>query len=255
MNFELFDKAVAFIASRADAQLNLKDWQCATLFIGADVAKSSSETTCGTIACAGGWLGLNPEFEYLGMSVGTSGTPTFGSHSGYHALSAFLGLPYGGTYRLFSIRSETDRLLFGAQESLMTDRQLWLSRARIVREVAMERVHVRALDENARMSQPTPNTYKAKATKTCEAFTFDEMLEEGRRTATETINNGVPWSFVFKGYPVTHERDDMYWILLENGSRIMSKDRLLVIARNGAYVAEKSEFEAEHERVTDSLET
>lgn len=44
-----------------------------------------------------------------------------------------------------------------------------------------------------------------------EILTFDEFVEFGK-TACSHLNDGMPWSFSYKGYPVTHESDTVYLI-------------------------------------------
>lgn len=44
-----------------------------------------------------------------------------------------------------------------------------------------------------------------------ESLTFDGLVEYGRATGADIIN-GMPWSFDFFGYHVTHENDRLYLI-------------------------------------------
>ena len=42
-----------------------------------------------------------------------------------------------------------------------------------------------------------------------EAFTFDEVVAEGRAHCAANgidLNGGMPWSFPFRGHPITHEK-------------------------------------------------
>lgn len=41
--------------------------------------------------------------------------------------------------------------------------------------------------------------------------TFDELVAEGIRQGVP-CHNGMPWSFTWRGVPVTHERDDLYLV-------------------------------------------
>jgi hypothetical protein len=59
-----------------------------------------------------------------------------------------------------------------------------------------------------------------------EALTFDEFLEHGRNQKGASVVDGTPWSFTFKGKPVTHERDDLY--LLDGFVKVYSNDVVLV---------------------------
>jgi hypothetical protein len=44
-------------------------------------------------------------------------------------------------------------------------------------------------------------------------FTFEQFIQYGIE-AGGNIVNGMPWSFTFNGFPVTHETDDAYLICL-----------------------------------------
>lgn len=231
MNVELFDKAVEFIASRNDTQLDLSNWQHLS-HSGDNPINSSEDVTCGTIACAGGWLALNKEFNELGLYPSTSiGMPCFESNRGYYALAKLFDISYTDSQTLFFFRTYQDDDLFGHHYAeLMTDRQLWLSRARIIR--------ARYVKGNKFRNKPV----------VVEAYTFDEVIAEGRRVAASLVN-GMLWSFTFRGYTVTHERDDCYLIQLEYGSDTFTKDRVLVISPDGDYLCSKEHFGAKFERV------
>jgi len=45
-----------------------------------------------------------------------------------------------------------------------------------------------------------------------EAVTFEELVAHGLAQPGASIVNGVPWSFTYKGHPVTHENDTTYLI-------------------------------------------
>lgn len=48
-----------------------------------------------------------------------------------------------------------------------------------------------------------------------ETFTFDEIVQYGKEHSDNIDpNSGIPWSFQFKGYQVTHETDNCYIILI-----------------------------------------
>lgn len=65
-----------------------------------------------------------------------------------------------------------------------------------------------------------------------QSFTWDELVEFGKRTGAE-CNNGLPWSFSVYGIPVTHENDNTYIICnggVTTGSEHFHRgDRLIVI--------------------------
>lgn len=52
---------------------------------------------------------------------------------------------------------------------------------------------------------------KITITEQMEAWTFDEFVQYGLDNGAN-VENGMPWSFNFKGFPVTHENDDCYLI-------------------------------------------
>jgi len=237
MNFELFDKAVDFIASRDDQKLDLSNWQ------RGKIATRSWQVTCGTIACAGGWLALNPEFEALGVHPGVTGAPYLGNFCGYAALANLFELPYSVTTNLFYFRRYEDIELFGEDAcNRMTDRQLWLSRARRVRA-----------EYGPALEAPKPKTpskkYRNKPVEV-EAFTFEDVLAEGRKNSTYSVN-GVPWSFAFKGYPVTHERDDCYLIRMGKKTSVLDENQILVLSLGDAFVCSKEDFAEAYERITE----
>jgi hypothetical protein len=231
MNFELFDKAVDFIASREDRQLNLGNWQA----FAPNITPSSAAVHCGTIACAGGWIALNPEFEALGVSAGSFGAPHFGGLASYEALAKLFDISEYNARKLFYFRTFDDVDVFGevAYEN-MTDRQLWLSRARLMR---------------AKHAPKVSNKYRIKLVEV-EAYTFQEIIKEGVKSGANMVN-GMPWSFSFKGYQVTHERDDLYMIQLGGvGSlRYLTPNSMLVIGTDCTYVTGQKIFESTYEPV------
>lgn len=55
-------------------------------------------------------------------------------------------------------------------------------------------------------------TVKVDAPKDIEVHTFLDLIKSGMDQGVP-VNNGFPWSFKFKGYPVTHETNQDYLIL------------------------------------------
>ncbi len=234
MNIGLFDKAVNLVASKTSEQLDLGGWQWNG---SGEIASSSDEVNCGTIACAAGWIALDREFQSLGVFPNPSGVPRFGGSLGYDALATLFDITEAESYNLFYTRNGDDFKEFGHDMVVhMTDRQLWLSRARMLR---------------ARYVQvETSNTYWSKRVEVT-AFTFDQIIDYGRKAASNLVN-GMPWSFTFNGYPVTHERDDLYLIQLKDRVRELTPDSILVIGADDTYVYDKKVFEATYERSRDS---
>lgn len=60
-----------------------------------------------------------------------------------------------------------------------------------------------------------------------EAITFDELVAHGL-AVTDSIFNGMPWSFDYKGHPITHENDDCYIIPTPEGSMMMCRGDVLI---------------------------
>ena len=71
-----------------------------------------------------------------------------------------------------------------------------------------------------------------------EAITFDELIQYGL-TQTQNIYNNMPWSFEYKGIPVTHETDDCYII----GTERFTKNHLLVEKSSEISIVEKDAFD------------
>ena len=46
----------------------------------------------------------------------------------------------------------------------------------------------------------------------CIEYSFDQFVQHGRESGGNIVNN-MPWSFTFRGRPVTHENDRCYMIM------------------------------------------
>lgn len=44
-----------------------------------------------------------------------------------------------------------------------------------------------------------------------EALTFDELIQFGLDDGAN-VQNGMPWSFMWKDHPITHETDELYLV-------------------------------------------
>jgi len=64
-----------------------------------------------------------------------------------------------------------------------------------------------------------------------EAITFEELVEHGIKSGA-TLHNGVPWSFDYKGHPVTHENDDCYLIPTLEGTMAFKRGDMLITGVN-----------------------
>lgn len=65
-----------------------------------------------------------------------------------------------------------------------------------------------------------------------EAFTFDELVEWGKTCCTcddIPLVAGMPWSFNFRGHPITNETDDCYLIPTLGGTNKMNRLDMLIV--------------------------
>lgn len=65
-----------------------------------------------------------------------------------------------------------------------------------------------------------------------EAITFDEFIEYGKNSGGNIVN-GMPWSFSYKGHPVTHENDERYLIPTLEGTMDFTPNDMLITGING----------------------
>jgi hypothetical protein len=70
--------------------------------------------------------------------------------------------------------------------------------------------------------------------KIVDAITFAELVQHGRTNGGNIVNN-MPWSFSYKGYPITHENDQCYLVCLprEPHTLRLTPDDVLVIRQFG----------------------
>ncbi len=67
-----------------------------------------------------------------------------------------------------------------------------------------------------------------------EAITFDELIAHGIAEGADCPGTeGMPWSFNYKGQPITHENDDCYLIPTLEGSMKFSRGDMLICGVNG----------------------
>lgn len=82
-----------------------------------------------------------------------------------------------------------------------------------------------------------------------EAITFDEFVQYGKEH-TDNIVNGMPWSFEYKGYPITHENDECYIIpTLEGNHNFTPADVLITGVRGEIYPCKIDIFKETYEVV------
>ena len=82
-----------------------------------------------------------------------------------------------------------------------------------------------------------------------EAITFEEFVEYGRDNGANIVN-GMPWSFVYNGHPITHENDKCYLIpTLEGTLSFTPQDMLLTCVDSEIYPCKITIFEKTYELV------
>ncbi len=80
-----------------------------------------------------------------------------------------------------------------------------------------------------------------------EAITFDELVEHGKQNGGNIVD-GMPWSFEYKGHPITHENDECYLIpTLEGTHNMTPKDMLITGVQGEIYPCKIDIFEATYE--------
>ena len=77
-----------------------------------------------------------------------------------------------------------------------------------------------------------------------EVLTFDEFVECGRQYPGVNIVNGMPWSFKFKEYNITHENDKCYLIPTRKSytQRFTPDDMLIIVVSGEIYPCKKDIF-------------
>jgi hypothetical protein len=82
-----------------------------------------------------------------------------------------------------------------------------------------------------------------------EAITFEELVEYGIAIGADVVNN-MPWSFVYKGQPITHENDNCYLIPMLEGTMLFERVDMLITGVNGEiYPCKPDIFEKTYEPV------
>jgi len=82
-----------------------------------------------------------------------------------------------------------------------------------------------------------------------EAITFDELVKHGLENGAN-VNNGMPWSWNYKGHPITHENDETYLIPTLEGTMVFTKNDMLITGVNGEiYPCKIDIFEKTYELV------
>lgn len=82
-----------------------------------------------------------------------------------------------------------------------------------------------------------------------EAITFDEFVAFGKANGANIVN-GMPWSFNYKGQPITHENDNCYLIpTLEGTMKFERSDMLITGVKGEIYPCKIDIFEQTYEPV------
>lgn len=112
-NFELLKDAYAIIDGLPDENVNLNSWR-----------RTDCGATCGTIACAAGWLSLHPQFEALGLRYDKGRENIVLDQSVHYGWAALA--------QVFSLtNSDAQHLFRGAYlEPVRTHREIFLERVR-----------------------------------------------------------------------------------------------------------------------------
>jgi hypothetical protein len=66
-----------------------------------------------------------------------------------------------------------------------------------------------------------------------EAITFAELVAYGQASEDANLVHGVPWSFRYKGQPITHETDDCYLVPTPEGTMRFERGDMLITGVNG----------------------
>ena len=65
-----------------------------------------------------------------------------------------------------------------------------------------------------------------------EAITFEELVEHGK-AVDGSIIDGMPWSFDYKGHPISHENDACYLIPTLEGTMNFNRGEMLITGVKG----------------------
>lgn len=84
-----------------------------------------------------------------------------------------------------------------------------------------------------------------------EAITFDELIKYAKAKETKAhIVEGVPWSFDYKGQPITHETDELYLITTLEGNMDFTRNDMLITGVSGEiYPCKIDIFELTYDKV------
>jgi len=106
--------------------------------------------------------------------------------------------------------------------------------------------HIRDLDNFER--KPGARQFRKKPV-VVEAITFDELVQHGIDNGANIVG-GMPWSFSYKGHPITHENNTCYIVpTLEGSMRFTPDDMLITGVKGEIYPCKKEIFAATYDEV------
>ena len=78
-----------------------------------------------------------------------------------------------------------------------------------------------------------------------EYISFEDFVQYGREHAEGELHNNMPWSFDYKGQPITHKNDKCYLVPTNSGIAKFTPDDVLLTQIDGEiYPCKKDIFEA-----------
>ena len=83
-----------------------------------------------------------------------------------------------------------------------------------------------------------------------EFITFEDFVEYGKQNSTNIAENGMLWSFDYKGHSISHENDEAYVIPTLEGTLLFTPNEVLITGVKGEiYPCRKDIFEATYDIV------
>jgi hypothetical protein len=111
--------AYAIIDGIPETRIDLDTWR-----------RDSGKITCGTIACAAGWLALHPDMQAMGLSALLNGGPAYQGLEGFGALAQFFGIDTATAGHLFSYMGSYYDPPTCRGSFPWSDKAIWLARVR-----------------------------------------------------------------------------------------------------------------------------
>jgi hypothetical protein len=121
-NYELLKDAYAIIDGIPDKVFHLAAW----------VTRKGKALDCGTVACAGGWLSMHPQFNDMGLKLNAERFPVLRGLQAIGALAALFNLEYSDALDLFGMRPICGgpRRYDPPNADRLSDKELWKARVR-----------------------------------------------------------------------------------------------------------------------------